>query len=130
MDAKRKRAAFLPRLVQAVVLALGLAQVMGCASIRGTLRDAHGALGEVADLSEFDASASQEQRLYYVEDLILDSCQPLLAGARLAFDGEDVPLLTGLFMRLGALFNSGHCARTVAAARVEIADVRLHLAQP
>ena len=78
---------------------------------------------EVMSLTEPERGESAE-RIYGVEERILDSCQPLLDGAQLKLGGVDVSLFSGMITRLGALLSSDNCRQTVDAARRELEDVR------
>ncbi len=99
--------------------ALCLVLSLGCANVNVVMRDASGALMEVMTLTEFDEGRTEE-RLYAVEERILDTCQNLFTSTDFALLGEDIPLLT----QLGALFSSGSCRQTVDDALQELDAIR------
>ena len=81
---------------------------LGCVNVNVVTRDANSALMEVMTLTEFN-EGSAEERLYAVENRILETCQSLFTSTDFVLLGEDIPLLT----QLGALFSSGSCRQTV-----------------
>lgn len=99
--------------------ALCLVLSLGCANVNVVMRDANGALMEVMTLTEFDEGRAGE-RLYAVENRILDTCQSLFTSTDFALLGEDIPLLT----QLGALFSSGSCQQTVVDALRELDTIK------
>ena len=99
--------------------ALCLVLSLGCANVNVVMRNANGALMEVMTLTEFDEGRAEE-RLYAVENRILDTCQSLFTSTDFALLGEDIPLLT----QLGALFSSGSCQQTVVDALRELDTIK------
>jgi len=106
-------------LLRISVPALCLVLSLGCANVNVIMRDANGALIEVVTLTEFSEGRAEE-RLYAVEERILDTCQSLFTSTAYALLGEDIPLLT----QLGALLSSGSCRQTVDDALRELDAVR------
>ena len=106
-------------LLRISVPALCLVLSLGCANVNVVMRDANGVLMEVMTLAEFDEGRAEE-RLYAVEERILDTCQNLFISTDFALLGEDIPLLT----QLGALFSSGSCQQTVDNALRELDAIR------
>ena len=106
-------------LLRISVPALCLVLSLGCANVNVVMRDANGALIEVVTLTEFSEGRAEE-RLYAVEERILDTCQSLFTSTDYALLGEDIPLLT----QLGALLSSGICRQTVDDALRELDAVR------
>ena len=92
---------------------------LGCANVKVVVRDANSALIEVMTLTE-SGEGKTEERLYAVEDRILDTCQSLFTSTDYVLLGEDIPLFT----LLGALLSSGNCRQTVDAAFRELATAR------
>ena len=106
-------------LLRISVSALCLVLSPGCANVNVVMRDANGALIEVMTLTKFGEGRAEE-RLYAVEERILDTCQSLFTSTDHALLGEDIPLLT----QLGALLSSGSCRQTVDDALRELDAVR------
>ena len=106
-------------LLRISVPALWLVLSLGCANVNVVTRDANGALREVMTLTEFDEGRAEE-RLYAVENSILDTCQILFTSTDFVLLGEDIPLL----MQLGALFSSGSCRQTVDDALRELDAIK------
>ncbi len=92
---------------------------LGCANVNVVTRDANSALMEVMTLTEFN-EGSAEERLYAVENRILETCHILFTSTEFVLLGEDIPLLT----QLGALFSSGSCQQTVVDALRELDTIK------
>ncbi len=87
----------------------------GCASVKTVVRDATNILTTVMFLTDQNNGKTLEQ-LNAVEEHILDSCQTLFSSADYALLNEGIPVL----VKLGALFSSDSCQRTVNNARQEL----------
>ncbi len=112
---------YIDLLLRISVPAFCLVLSLGCANVNVVMRDASGVLMEVMTLAEFDEGrAEEEERLYAVEERILDTCQNLFTSTDFVLLGEDIPLLT----QLGALFSSGSCQQTVDDALRELDAIR------
>ncbi len=87
----------------------------GCAAVHNTIRDANAALMDVANLTQF-GEAETTDAFYAIEASIFDSCQQVLAIARYPLLGEKTPL----FSKLGALWGTPRCRKTVDFAQREL----------
>ena len=92
----------------------------GCASVKTVVRDATGILTTVISLTDQNNGKTLEQ-LNAIEEHILDSCQTLFSSALYALLHERIPIL----VKLGALFSSDSCQRTVNNARQELDMISL-----
>ena len=106
-------------LLRLSVPTLCLSLSLGCANVNVIMRDANGVLLEVMTLTEFNDDKADE-RLYAVEERILDTCEFLFISTEFRLLGEDIPLLT----QLGALFSSENCRQTVDEALQELHAIR------
>jgi len=80
-------------LLRIPVPALCLVLSLGCANVNVVMRDASGALMEVMTFTEFDEGRTEE-RLYAVEERILDTCRNLFTSTDFTLLGEDIHIGT------------------------------------
>ncbi len=111
---------FMRRIIRISLLVFFLLFMSGCASVKTVVRDATGILTAVMSLTDQNNGKTLDQ-LNAVEEHILDSCETLFISADHALQNEGIPVL----VKLGALFNSRGCQRTVNNARQELDMISL-----
>ncbi len=111
---------FMRRIIRISLLVFFLLFMSGCAGVKTVVRDATGILTTVMSLIDQNNGNTLDQ-LNEVEEHILVSCETLFISADHALHNEGIPVL----VKLGALFNSRGCQRTVNNARQELDMINL-----